>query len=378
MADETALGAAVRLTIEMEAAAALAAYVRVTTESLDVDPTVRALLDAIAAEIATDAADIGPAGQSIVGMVRAFLRQATDLVDNPGRIGDWDHVDEAVLQGVGRLSMAITNAFRAATDSLEGLGERLGSPGSTFLDVGTGTAWLAIAIARTFPAVHVTGIDIFEPALRLARKNVVDEGMQQRIDLRMQDAIDLDLEAAYDAIWLPLPFMPRAIVPRAIAASARALRPGGWLLPGTFGGPGDRLSQLLVDLRTVRSGGHPWQAAELIELLTAHDLVDPHEVPRTWTAPVRLFAARRTGRSRVSAARPGGREALHWAQMRSQYRRNSQSVTVWLAASHSPLAIVRMWWCTSSPKHSLAIDEPSHKAMASGRFHGIRPMPVAS
>ncbi len=295
MADETTLGAAVRLTIAMEAAAALAAYVRVTTESLDVDPQVRSLLDGIAAEIATDAAGIGPAGQPIVGMVRAFLRQATDLVDNPGRVGDWDHVDEAVLQGLGRLSMAITNAFQAATESLDGLGKRLGSPGSTFLDVGTGTAWLAIAIARTFPAVHVTGIDIFEPALRLARKNVADEGMQQRVDVALQDATDIDLEAAYDAIWLPLPFMPRAVVPEAIATCARALRPGGWLLPGTFAGPGDHLSELLVDLRTVRSGGHPWQAAELVELLTAHDLADPHEVPRTWTAPVRLFAGQRIG-----------------------------------------------------------------------------------
>ena len=293
MADETALGAAVRLTIAMEAAAALAAHVRVTTESLEVDPQVRSLLDGIAAEIAIDAADIGPAAQPIVGMVRAFLRQATDLVDDPGRIGDWDHVDEAVLQGVGRLSMAITSAFRAATDSLEGFGERLRSPGSTFLDVGTGTAWLAIAIARAFPVVHVTGIDIFEPALRLARQNVADEGMQQQVEVTLQNAIDLDVEAAYDAIWLPLPFMPKAIVPRAVAACARALRPGGWLLPGTFGGPDDRLSQLLVDLRTVRSGGHPWHAATLVELLGSHGLADPHEVPRTWTAPVRLFAARR-------------------------------------------------------------------------------------
>lgn len=57
-------------------------------------------------------------------MVRAFLRQATEMVENPGRIGDWGHVDEAILQGVGRLSMAITTAFRAACDSLDGLDDR--------------------------------------------------------------------------------------------------------------------------------------------------------------------------------------------------------------------------------------------------------------
>jgi SAM-dependent methyltransferase len=295
MGGETALGAAVRLTIAMEAAAALAAYVRVTTESIEVDPTVRSLLDDIAAEIADDSTTIGPAGQSIVGMVRAFQRQAIELVDNPARIGEWDHVDEAILQGVGRLSMAITTSFQAASESLDGLGERLRSPDSTFLDVGTGTGWLAIATARTFPAVRVTGIDIFEPALHLARGNVESERMQDRVELKVQDAVDLDGSETYDAIWLPLPFIPKAVVPQAIAASVRALRPGGWLLPGTFAGPGDRLSQLLLDLRTVRSGGHPWAPEEIVELLSAHGLADACEVPRTWVPPVRLYGGRKVG-----------------------------------------------------------------------------------
>ena len=112
----------------------------------------------------------------------------------------------------------------------------------------------------------------------------------------MQNALDLDGGETYDAIWLPTPFMPQAIVPAAAAAATKALRPGGWLLPGTFAGPGDRLSQLLLDLRTVRSGGHPWTPEELLDLLAAQDLVDVQEVPRTWAAPVRLYAGHRTGR----------------------------------------------------------------------------------
>jgi hypothetical protein len=118
MPGETALGAAVRLTIAMEAAAALAAHIRVETEGLDVDPQVRTLLGDIAAEVADDAGNIGPSGQSIVGMVRAFMRQSAELAENPGRVGDWDHVDEVILQGVGRLSMAIVDAFMAATASV--------------------------------------------------------------------------------------------------------------------------------------------------------------------------------------------------------------------------------------------------------------------
>ncbi|MGZ4701302.1 MAG: methyltransferase domain-containing protein [Ilumatobacteraceae bacterium] len=294
MPGESALSAAVRLTISMEAAAALAAHVRVSAEGLEIDPQVRSLLDDIAGELSLDPADVGPAAQPIVGMVRAFLRQSTELVENPGRVGDWDQVDEAILQGVGRLSMAIVDAFQQAAESLDGLGDRLSHTGASFLDVGTGTGWLAIATARAFPTVRVTGIDIYEPALQLARQNIVDAGMTERVQLGTMNALDLDGSATYDAIWLPLPFMPKDVVPDAMAAASAALRPGGWLLPGTFAGPDDRLSQLLVDLRTVRSGGHPWLPEELIALLGAHGLGDAHEVRRTWAAPVRLYAAQRT------------------------------------------------------------------------------------
>lgn len=295
MADQPLIAHAVRLGVSLDALAALAAHARVTTEGLDIDPAVRALLDAIAAEVAgvaaTDAPD--PTAPSVVGMARAFLRQAIDLVESPGRVGAWGELDVALLQGMGRLSMAIADAVGVAEADLPGLGEALRSPGAAVLDVGTGTAWLAVALARRYPAARVVGLDIFEPALALARANVTAEGMDDRIEIRTQDVAELSEVDAYDAIWLPLPFLPKAVVPAAVAAAARALRPGGWLLPGLFAGPEGRLSELLTDLRAVRSGGYPWPADELLELLAAHGFTDGREVPRRWPAPVRLFAARR-------------------------------------------------------------------------------------
>ena len=86
-----------------------------------------------------------------------------------------------------------------------------------------------------------------------------------------------------------MPFLPREIVPAVVEAAAAALRPGGWLLPGTFAGPPDPLSKLLVDLRTVRAGGHPWDGADLVDEIARHGLEAAHEVPRTWTAPVHLM-----------------------------------------------------------------------------------------
>jgi hypothetical protein len=59
-----------------------------------------------------------------------------------------------------------------------------------------------------------------------------------------------------------------------------------------FAGPPDRLSQLLLDLRTVRSGGHPWSPEEIVDLMTSAGFGEAREVARTWAAPVRLFAGR--------------------------------------------------------------------------------------
>ena len=152
---------------------------------------------------------------------------------------------------------------------------------------------MAIAIAQSHPTLHLVGVDIFEPALDLARANVEGAGLADRIEFRLQDAALLDERGGYDAIWLALPFLPKAVVVPIVNAAARSLKPGGWLLPGTFTGPGDRLSELLTDLRTVRSGGHPWRPEEIIDMMATAGLSDTQEIPRVWPAPVRLYAGLR-------------------------------------------------------------------------------------
>jgi len=299
MAADGLMATAVRLGVSVDALAALAAFVRLETEQLPADPAVRDLLGKIAGELVDYDVVPDPAtATSVLGLARTFLRQAEELIDNPGRSGGWEQVDIPLLQSIGRLSMAISGAVLTAERRLPDLGGRLAAPGARFLDIGTGAGWFAIAMARSHPNLTVVGIDIFAPALVLGHANVQEQGLADRVELRLQDATDLDDAERYDAIWLPLPFLPAGIVDAVIAAAASALHPGGWLLPGTFTGPDDRLSQLLTDLRIVRSGGHPWRPEELIDRLRAAGLLDAQEITRTWSAPVRLYAGQRPGDGR--------------------------------------------------------------------------------
>lgn len=286
--------AAVQLGTSVDALAALVAHLRVQTEDVAADPRVRELLAEIAAEITGGpATDPGAAGPPVIGLARTWLRQAAELIENPGRSGSWDQVDVPLLQSIGRVSMPIADAISQAEDSLGMLKQMLATPGARFLDVGTGTAWLAIAMARSHPALHVVGIDIFAPALELAKNNVLAEGMTGRVELLRHDVTELDADATYDAIWLPMPFLPAPVAQQAIMAALGALRPDGWLLAGTFAGTDDRLSSLLMDLRTVRSGGHPWAPEELVAAISNTGFADVGEVTRAWSAPVRLYAGRR-------------------------------------------------------------------------------------
>ena len=135
MASQHLMASAVRLGASVDALAALAAFVRLETEDLPADPAVRELLQQIAAEIVDsggveDGAVPDPAAAApVVGLARTFLRQASELIENPGRSGGWDQVDVPLLQSIGRLSMAISGAIMTAERLLPDLGARLGSAG---------------------------------------------------------------------------------------------------------------------------------------------------------------------------------------------------------------------------------------------------------
>lgn len=75
-----------------------------------------------------------------------------------------------------------------------------GVPPARILDLATGTADTALALAKRFPAVEVVGVDPSEGMLEVGRTKVADKELSERIELRVGDAQDLPLESdSFDA-----------------------------------------------------------------------------------------------------------------------------------------------------------------------------------
>ncbi len=283
-----------RLTSATESLAALGAHLRARREGLAVDPAVGARLAAVASALGLPEALTAAEEAAAIGAIRAFFRQAHDLLEDPARPCGWTYDDPVVLDAQGRASISAADAIAGASAQLEGLGAALGAEGGAFLDVGCGVGWLSVAMARRFAGLRVVGLDVWPPALALAGANVAAPDLGGRVTVRHQDVRTLDEEGIYDAAWVPGPFLPMGVCVAAIGRVHRALRPGGWLLVGLYGGPREPIAEALAELRAVRSGGHPWAVDEAAELLRGHGLVDVGRVEHGVAAPVTLVAGRRS------------------------------------------------------------------------------------
>lgn len=284
-----------RLNLSVDALAALGAELRAQTEDLDVPVEVRSLLHEATTVLGPDLLrDVSDDDKRVIAAgIRTYLIQAAELLDDPDRPPGWVFEDPVVLQSQGGASVAVAEIICEVVPSLEGLSARLTSGGARFLDVGTGVASLALAVASRYEDLHVVGIDPWRPALELAHDNISDAGMEGRVELREQRVEDISDVDAFDMVWLAGPFLGPEITEPALQRSLRALRDGGWLLLGAYAGPDDALAGVLAALRTVRSGGRVLEAEESIELVTAAGFDEVRRIERTWPAPVDLVVGRK-------------------------------------------------------------------------------------
>ena len=143
------------------------------------------------------------------------------------------------------LSMGIDIRWRRV--ALRMLRER-GTP-ARVLDVATGTADLALALAADLPEAEVIGVDLSEGMLGVGRQKVERNGLRSRVRLEQADAENLPFEdGSFDAVTVAFGVRNFENLDKGLGELQRVLRPGGHLMVLEFSRPTSPLVKGLMNL----------------------------------------------------------------------------------------------------------------------------------
>jgi 2-polyprenyl-3-methyl-5-hydroxy-6-metoxy-1,4-benzoquinol methylase len=127
----------------------------------------------------------------------------------------------------------------------------LDDPPARVADVACGTGYSTLTVARAYPGVLVDGIDLDPVSIDLARKNLAEADLADRVTFEVRDAADPALLRAYDLVTVfeAIHDMPRPV--EALRGIHTMLADGGCALIAdervaeTFTAPGDEVEQLM-------------------------------------------------------------------------------------------------------------------------------------
>lgn len=98
----------------------------------------------------------------------------------------------------------------------------------TILDLATGTADLAIELAKRHPQAHIIGIDLSEKMLDIGRDKVAKQGLENQIELHLGDAALLPFEDnSFDAVTVAFGVRNFEDLEEGLSEIHRVLRPQG-------------------------------------------------------------------------------------------------------------------------------------------------------
>jgi len=72
--------------------------------------------------------------------------------------------------------------------------------GGRVADIGAGYGWSSIGVANAYPEAAVDAFDIDEPSIEMARRNIAEAGLANRVKAHVRDASELDGSDPYDLV----------------------------------------------------------------------------------------------------------------------------------------------------------------------------------
>lgn len=118
-------------------------------------------------------------------------------------------------------------------------------PNPTVLDIGTGSGAIAVAIAKSLPKTQVTAVDISLTALDIAKWNIENLQLSDRVTLLQSDLFDgLEPDQTFDVICSNPPYISQSEYDE-LPTTVREFEPRGALLSGPDGT--EIIARLLTD-----------------------------------------------------------------------------------------------------------------------------------
>jgi SAM-dependent methyltransferase len=161
----------------------------------------------------------------------------------------------AVRSGIGEGNRVMFNQFLAGEwiPAMPDIHERLTDARrpARVVDIGCGTGWSSIALARGFPAINVVGIDIDAASIAEAVANAAMARVSDRVTFRHGDAATPGLAGRYDLVCAFECLHDMAYPVEALKAMRKLAGPGGTVLiadehvADQFTAPGDTVERLM-------------------------------------------------------------------------------------------------------------------------------------
>jgi 2-polyprenyl-3-methyl-5-hydroxy-6-metoxy-1,4-benzoquinol methylase len=129
--------------------------------------------------------------------------------------------------------------------------ERLeADPPAEVADFACGVGWASIAIANAYPKVRVTGFDLDESSIAIARQNASKRGLDDRISFEVRDIAEHSTDGGYDLVVVIEAIHDLSHPIQALTSIREALAPGGCAIVAdektgdAFVAPGNELERL--------------------------------------------------------------------------------------------------------------------------------------
>mgnify|MGYP000334789046 CR=1 FL=1 len=164
---------------------------------------------------------------------------------------DWYQIDEVILHSWGKLSQFFGNNLITEDPRLV---QRFLRPEARMLDAGTGTASISTQFCEIYPNLKIVAIDCSEKSLSLARENIQQHELTDRIELRNTYLQDLTDKNSYDVVWLPQVYYSDTEYLKCLQIIWQALKPSGMIYVGALSSDDDNLSNTVSQFTNATYG----------------------------------------------------------------------------------------------------------------------------